>query len=53
MKAIHLTSYGNPVRSLKMIEVPEPKTPSAGEALAGCGKMGQVLLVDVFFVCFS
>jgi hypothetical protein len=22
-------------------------------ALAGCGKMGQVLLVDVFFVCFS
>lgn len=33
MKAIHLTAYGNPAQSLKMVEVPEPNAPSAGEAL--------------------
>jgi NADPH:quinone reductase-like Zn-dependent oxidoreductase len=33
MKAIHLTAYGNPAQNLKMVEVPEPKAPSAGEAL--------------------
>ena len=33
MKAIHLTDYGNPAQSLKMVEVSEPSTPSAGEAL--------------------
>jgi NADPH:quinone reductase-like Zn-dependent oxidoreductase len=33
MKAIHLTAYGNPTQNLKMVEVPEPNTPSAGEAL--------------------
>jgi NADPH:quinone reductase-like Zn-dependent oxidoreductase len=33
MKAIHLTAYGNPTQNLKMVEVPEPKAPSAGEAL--------------------
>src|SRR6266403_215221 len=33
MKAIHLTAYGNPAQSLKTVEVPEPKAPSAGEAL--------------------
>ena len=33
MKAIHLTAYGNPVQTLKMVEVSEPNTPSAGEAL--------------------
>ena len=33
MKAIHLTTYGNPAQNLQMVEVPEPKTPSAGEAL--------------------
>jgi NADPH:quinone reductase-like Zn-dependent oxidoreductase len=33
MKAIHLTAYGNPVQNLKLVEVPEPNTPSAGEAL--------------------
>jgi NADPH:quinone reductase-like Zn-dependent oxidoreductase len=33
MKAIHLTAYGNPAQSLKMVEVSEPSTPSAGEAL--------------------
>jgi NADPH:quinone reductase-like Zn-dependent oxidoreductase len=33
MKAIHLTAYGNPARNSKMVEVPEPNSPSAGEAL--------------------
>jgi NADPH:quinone reductase-like Zn-dependent oxidoreductase len=33
MKAIHLTAYGNPSQNLQMVEVPEPNTPSAGEAL--------------------
>src|SRR6201990_1486255 len=33
MKAIHLTAYGNPAQNLKMVEVPEPRTASAGEAL--------------------
>ena len=33
MKAIHLTAYGNPAQSLRMVEVSEPNTPSANEAL--------------------
>lgn len=33
MKAIHLTAYGDPVQNLRMVEVPEPGTPAAGEAL--------------------
>src|SRR4029434_10683963 len=33
MKAIHLTAYGNPAQNLKMVEVSEPNTPTAGEAL--------------------
>src|SRR6201997_1224750 len=33
MKAIHLMAYGNPAQNLRMVEVPEPSTPSAGEAL--------------------
>jgi NADPH:quinone reductase-like Zn-dependent oxidoreductase len=33
MKAIHLTAYGNPVQNLKLVELPEPNAPSAGEAL--------------------
>src|SRR5260370_6402814 len=33
MKAIHRTAYGNPAQNLRMVEVPEPSKPSAGEAL--------------------
>jgi NADPH:quinone reductase-like Zn-dependent oxidoreductase len=33
MKAIHLTAYGNPAQNLRMVEVSEPRTPSAREAL--------------------
>ncbi len=33
MKAIHLTAYGNPAQNLKMVEISEPSTPSADEAL--------------------
>jgi NADPH:quinone reductase-like Zn-dependent oxidoreductase len=33
MKAIHLTAYGNPAQNLKLVEVPEPNVPVAGEAL--------------------
>ena len=33
MKAIHLTAYGNPVQNIKLVEVPAPTAPSAGEAL--------------------
>src|SRR6201998_780056 len=33
MKAIHLTAYGNPAQNLRMVEVPDPNMPSAGEAL--------------------
>src|ERR1700739_649801 len=33
MKAIHLTAYGNPAQNLKMVEVSEPHTPAAGEAI--------------------
>jgi NADPH:quinone reductase-like Zn-dependent oxidoreductase len=33
MKTIHLTAYGNPAQNLKLVELPEPNAPSAGEAL--------------------
>src|SRR6202008_685622 len=33
MKAIHLMAYGNPAQNLRMLEVPEPNAPFAGEAL--------------------
>ena len=33
MKAIHLTAYGNPAQSLKLVEVSESAAPSAGEAI--------------------
>src|SRR6202035_4762449 len=33
MKAIHLTAYGNPAQNLRMVEVSEPNTPAACEAL--------------------
>src|SRR5207245_4337539 len=33
MKAIHLTAYGNPAQSLRMVEVSGPNAPSASEAL--------------------
>jgi [acyl-carrier-protein] S-malonyltransferase len=33
MKAIYLNTYGNPAESLRAIEVLEPDTPSAREAL--------------------
>ena len=33
MKAIYLIAYGNPAQNLKMVEVPEPSTPAAGEAV--------------------
>lgn len=33
MKAIQLTAYGNPAQNLKLVDVSEPSTPSAGEAL--------------------
>jgi NADPH:quinone reductase-like Zn-dependent oxidoreductase len=33
MKAIHLTAYGNPAQNLRMVEIPEPNAPAAGEAL--------------------
>src|ERR1700752_2149506 len=33
MKAIHLMAYGNPSQNLRMVEVPEPRTPDAGEAV--------------------
>jgi len=33
MKAIQLIAYGNPAHNLKIVEVPDPKAPSAGKAL--------------------
>jgi NADPH:quinone reductase-like Zn-dependent oxidoreductase len=33
MRAIHLSAYGNPVESLGLADVPEPKAPGANEAL--------------------
>ena len=33
VKAIHLTAYGNPSQNLRMVEVSEPRTPDAGEAV--------------------
>src|ERR1700756_4767622 len=33
MKAIHLTAYGDPAQNLKLVELPQPNAPSAGEAL--------------------
>ena len=33
MKAIHLTAYGNPAQNLQVVEVPEPRAPSTGQAL--------------------
>jgi NADPH:quinone reductase-like Zn-dependent oxidoreductase len=33
VKAIHLTAYGNPAQNLRMVEVSEPHTPAAGEAI--------------------
>jgi len=50
MKAIHLTAYGNPAQNLKLVELPEPNAPSAGEALvsdcppgASCGPVVSCL----------
>ncbi|MFD8216696.1 zinc-dependent alcohol dehydrogenase family protein [Streptomyces sp. NPDC059697] len=33
MLAIHLTQFGEPERSLKVVDVPEPSAPAAGQAL--------------------
>ena len=33
MRAIHLTAYGNPAQSLRMVELQEPNAPSANEAV--------------------
>src|SRR5690349_18499097 len=33
MKAIHLTAYGNPAQSLKLVELPDPNAPAANEAV--------------------
>ena len=33
MLAIHLTQFGEPERSLKVVDVPEPPAPGAGQAL--------------------
>src|SRR5579864_7777872 len=33
MIAIHLTAYGDPAQSLMMVEVSDPSSPSANEAL--------------------
>ena len=30
MKTIHLTVFGNPAQDLRLVEVSEPETPSAG-----------------------
>jgi NADPH:quinone reductase-like Zn-dependent oxidoreductase len=46
MKAIHLTAYGNPAQNLKMVEVSEPKTPSADEALV---RMEYAMPTATFF----
>jgi len=35
MKAIHLTAYGNRAQDLRLVEVSEPETPSAGVAGGG------------------
>jgi len=36
MKAIqHLSAYGNPAQSLRIVEVSKPNAPSASEALSG------------------
>jgi len=32
MKAIHLTSYGNPTQDLRLVEDSEPDTPPTGVA---------------------
>ncbi|MFF2809143.1 hypothetical protein ACFVT2_18545 [Streptomyces sp. NPDC058000] len=33
MLAIHLTRFGEPEKSLEVVDVPEPPAPSAGQAL--------------------
>jgi NADPH:quinone reductase-like Zn-dependent oxidoreductase len=33
MLAVHLTQFGEPERSLKVVDVPEPPAPAAGQAL--------------------
>jgi NADPH:quinone reductase-like Zn-dependent oxidoreductase len=33
MLAIHLTRFGEPEQSLKVVDVPEPGAPAAGQAL--------------------
>ena len=35
MRAIQLSSFGNPVDVLEMIDLPEPQSPARGEALIG------------------
>jgi hypothetical protein len=35
MKATHLTAYGNRAQDLRLVEVSEPETPSAGVAGRG------------------
>ena len=35
MKAVQINSYGNPLEVLEVVDVPEPKAPTANEALIG------------------
>ncbi len=35
MRAIHLTAFGNPAQGLEFVQIPEPASPGAGQALIG------------------
>ncbi len=35
MRAVHLTSYGNPVDGLEFVDIPEPDRPAANQVLIG------------------
>ena len=35
MHAIHLTAFGNPAEGLEFVQIPEPASPGAGQALIG------------------
>ena len=35
MRAVHLTAFGDPVRGLEFVDIPEPAAPSVGQVLIG------------------
>jgi NADPH:quinone reductase-like Zn-dependent oxidoreductase len=49
MKAVQIKSYGDPLEVLEVVDVPEPKTPGANEALIGI-ELAALTKYDLLFI---